>query len=114
MSRSVREMTKADINLVIDYFLSSSPEFLKAMGVDSSKLPLKEEWHKIISDELAQPLTAKKLYYTIWQVNNNPVGHSHINDIIFGEEAFMHLHLWHPENRYKGDGSYFIKESLFY
>ena len=26
----------------------------------------------------------------------------------------MHIHLWHSDNRKKGDGSYFIKESLFY
>ena len=26
----------------------------------------------------------------------------------------MHLHMWHPHNRQKGDGTYFIRQSLFY
>ena len=114
MTRSVREMTKADINLIIDYFLESSPEFLKALGVDINKLPAKKEWERIISDDFVQPPERKKLYYVVWQKDGVPVGHSHINDIIFGKEAYMHLHLWHAANRNKGDGSYFIKESLGY
>ena len=114
MTKSVREMMKNDINLIIDYFLGSGPEFLSAMGVDINKLPGKEEWSKIISDDFEQPLESKKFYYVIWQVNDIPVGHSNINNIIFGKEAYMHIHLWHSHNRKRGDGSYFIKESLFY
>lgn len=114
MTRSVREMTKNDVNLIIDYFLKSDPEFLKGRGVDINKLPGKKEWRKILLDELEKPVEFKKLYYLIWEINGTPVGHSHINDIIFGEEAYMHLHLWHPDDRQKGNGSYFLKESLFY
>ena len=114
MIRSVREITKADFNLIIDYFLGSSPEFLKALGVDINKLPAKKEWERIISDDFAQPPEQKKLYYVIWQMEGVSVGHSNINDIVFGKEAYMHLHLWHAGNRNKGDGTYFIKESLGY
>ena len=114
MTKSVREMTMTDINLIIDYFLESSPEFLRGMGVDINKLPGKKEWSKVILNEFAQPVESKKLYYVIWQINDIPVGHSNINNIIFGKEAYMHLHLWHLDNRKKGGGSYFIKESLVY
>lgn len=114
MTGSAREMTITDVNLIIDYFLESSPEFLRGIGVDINKLPGKKEWSKIIIDDFEQPVERKKLYYVIWQINNIPVGHSHINDIIFGEQAYMHLHLWHSGNRKKGGGSYFIKESLGY
>jgi RimJ/RimL family protein N-acetyltransferase len=114
MTRSIREMTKADINLIIDYFLDSSPEFLTGMGVDINRLPAKKEWSQIISDDFEQPVESKKLFYVIWQMNDIPVGHSNINDIIFGKEAYMHLHLWHSGNRNRGDGSYFIKRSLVY
>ncbi|MEO8765000.1 MAG: GNAT family protein [Ginsengibacter sp.] len=107
-------MTKGDISLTVEYFLQSSPEFLQAMGVDLDKLPGKNAWCKIIVDDLDQPVTHKKFYYLIWQINDMPVGHSNINDIIFGEEAFMHIHLWNPVNRARGEGSYFIKESLRY
>jgi hypothetical protein len=114
MSRSVREMTMTDVNLIIDYFLESSPEFLRGMGVDINKFPGKKVWSKIILDDFEQPVEHKTLYYVIWQINDIPVGHSHINNIIFGEEAYMHLHLWHSDSRKKGDGSYFIKKSLVY
>ena len=112
MTRDVREMTKMDISLIIDYFLHSDPEFLEGMGVDINKLPGKREWYKIISEDLDQPIESKKFFYVIWQINGVPVGHSHINEIIYGVQAYMHIHLWHIENRNKGDGSYFIKESV--
>jgi len=114
MMRTVREMTKNDIGLVIDYFLDAAPEFLRDIGVDNHKLPRREDWYKIISGDFEQPPESKKLYYVIWQIDDVPVGHSHINNISFGREAFMHIHLWHPQSRRKGDGSYFIKQSLVY
>jgi RimJ/RimL family protein N-acetyltransferase len=114
MTGSVREMTKNDINLIIDYFLGSSPEFLAGLGVDINKLPGRKDWGRIISDDFEKPLESKKLFYVIWQINNIPVGHSNINDIIFGKEAYMHLHMWHPDNRNKGYGSYFVKKSMAY
>ena len=43
-----------------------------------------------------------------------PVGHSNINDIVFGQQAYMHLHLWNPGDRQKGNGTYFIAGSLQY
>jgi RimJ/RimL family protein N-acetyltransferase len=114
MSTAVREMTKDDIKLAIDYFLNATPAYLEALGVDINKIPSRDEWTKIILHEFAQPLERKKLYYVIWQKDNVPVGHSHINDIIFAKEAFMHLHLWNSINRNKGDGTLFVKESLNY
>ncbi len=50
----------------------------------------------------------------IWQINDIPVGHSHINNIIFGKQAYMHLHLWNSYNRQKGNGTYYVTESLKY
>lgn len=114
MTRTVREMKKADINLIADYFLECSPEFLMALGVDINKLPGKKEWSTIISNDAVKPVGSKKLYYVIWEINDIPVGHSNINNIIFGEEAYMHLHMWHSHNRNKGDGSYFIKKFIYY
>ena len=107
-------MTRADVNLIIGYFLEASPEFLRGMGADINRLPGKDEWVKIILDDLMQPVECKKFYYVIWQINDTPVGHSNINDIVFGAEAYMHIHLWNAVNRKKGDGSFFIKESLAY
>jgi hypothetical protein len=65
MTRSVKEMTKADINLIIDYFLESSPEFLRGMGVDINKLTGKKERSKINLDDF-------KFYRCIFIVNISP------------------------------------------
>ncbi len=112
MTRHVRDMIKEDVDLIIDYFLNSTPEHLLQLGVDRTKLPAKTEWRKIIVDDLEQPLGKRKFYYIIWQLNDVPVGHSYIGDIMFGKHAFMHLHLWNTDNRQKGNGTHFIKESL--
>jgi ribosomal-protein-alanine N-acetyltransferase len=82
--------------------------------VDPSKLPGKEKWLNLLADEQRQPLQNKKFYYVIWLLNNTPVGHSNINKIIFGEEAYMHLHIWNSDKRQKGIGLEFIKMSLPY
>ena len=34
------------------------------------------------------------------------------NQIKFGERAFMHLHLWNPENRRKGIGSELVQKII--
>jgi len=114
MTRNVRELTKEDVNLVIDYFLNSTPEHLLRLGVDETKLLPKKEWNDLILNDLEQPPEKRKFYYVIWEVNNIPIGHSNINDIIFGEQAYMHLHIWNPDDRQKGNGTYFIKRSLQY
>lgn len=114
MKRNVRELTKNDLSLIIDYFHNSTPEHLLRLGVDETKLPQKEEWRNLILSDLEQPPEKRKFYYVTWEVNDIPVGHSNINDIAFGREAYMHLHIWKPGERQKGNGTYFVKGSLKY
>jgi [ribosomal protein S5]-alanine N-acetyltransferase len=109
---SVREIETTDFESIVDYFLLADESFLLAMGVDVSKLPRREEWLKLLTDEFEQPIEKKKFYYIIWLLNDKPVGHSNINKIIFGEEAYMHLHMWHSEKRQKGIGLAFMKMCL--
>lgn len=111
---SVREIRKDDIDLITDYWLNADPGFLKGMGVDLDKLPGRDEWKKILSEQLNQPIEEKKSYCIIWEVDNIPAGHSNINKIILGQEAFMHLHLWNTNVRKKGLGTAFIKLTLPY
>ena len=84
------------------------------MGVDVTKLPTKVEWINILSEQLHQSYKEKKSYCIIWQVNGKQVGHSNVNRIIFGQDAFMHLHIWTHEIRRKGYGEKFIKKTLPY
>jgi [ribosomal protein S5]-alanine N-acetyltransferase len=109
---SVREIEANDFESIVDYFLQADKNFLFALGVDVHKLPGREEWLKLLFYEFKQPIKKKKFYYLIWLLNGKPIGHSNINKIIFGEEAYMHLHMWCPEKRQQGIGLAFMKLSL--
>jgi RimJ/RimL family protein N-acetyltransferase len=112
MNISVRGANKNDFENLVDYFLNADQNFLLGMGVDASKLPQKEAWIKLLEDDYGQPVENKKFYYVIWLVDNLPVGHSNINKIIFGQEAYLHLHMWARPARQKGLGEQFIRKSI--
>ncbi len=109
---SVREMQKQDIDLIIQYWLGANDQFLLGMGVDTGKMPGKEDMRKALSEQLGQPYEEKKSYCIIWQMDGKAIGHSNINKIKFGEEAYMHLHLWTHNLRQKGAGENLVKSTL--
>jgi RimJ/RimL family protein N-acetyltransferase len=111
---TVRELANSDIEHITQYWLTADKEFMQGMGVDVSKIPSAEEWKKMLSEQSIQPYPEKKSYCLIWEINGKPVGHSNVNQIIFGKEAFMHLHIWRPEERQKGAGILFVKKSIPY
>jgi RimJ/RimL family protein N-acetyltransferase len=111
---SVREIRHSDIELLTQYWLSADPAFLTGIGVDLSKMPAKKEWVTILSAQLAQPYSEKKSYALIWLVDGKAIGHSNVNKIIFGKEAYMHLHLWNTGLRKKGFGTKLVKLGLPY
>jgi RimJ/RimL family protein N-acetyltransferase len=109
---SVREIRQQDIEPITQYWLGSDAAFLEAMGVDIKKMPASNEWREMLMEQLSQPIEAKKSYCIIWQVDGKAAGHSNINKIIIGEEAYMHLHIWNTETRKKGFGAELIKLTL--
>ncbi len=111
---SVRELQESDIEPLSDYWFKSDPSFLVNMGVDLSKIPPREEWEQMLIEQIGQSYTEKKSYCLVWLLNEEPVGHSNVNRIIFGEEAYMHLHIWKQDNRTKGLGAQFVKMCLPY
>lgn len=112
MNLSVREMEKSDIKLIVDYFINADSEFLKAMGADKSKLPKRSEWIKKLNREFEKPNEQKEFYYIIWLLDNQPTGHSNINNIDFGQTATMHLHLWKSDSRKSGLGFEFLNRTI--
>jgi RimJ/RimL family protein N-acetyltransferase len=111
---AVKEITDDNFISIVDYFLNADKDFLSGMAVDPLKLPKKEDWLKLLTEESQKAVEHKNFYYVIWLLNDTPVGHSNINKIIFGEEAYMHLHMWNSDQRQKGLGFEFIKMSLPY
>jgi RimJ/RimL family protein N-acetyltransferase len=110
----VRELRESDIELIIQYWLSSDKSFLEGMGADITRIPSRDEWDKMLSEQLSQPFEEKKSYCVIWEVGGRPIGHSNVNKIIFGEEAYMHLHMWNESLRQKGMGTALVKKSTPY
>ncbi|WP_298903336.1 GNAT family protein [uncultured Psychroserpens sp.] len=108
----VREMTIDDLEHFINYWLEATPEFLSKMGVDVDKRPQRDALFKLVVDQFKVPLELRKNYFLFWLLDDKPVGYSNINQIEFSKQAFMHLHLWQPENRQRGLGMTFIKKSL--
>src|ERR1700722_20418759 len=94
-SLSIRELRQSDIPLIIDYWLNSDKEYMENMGVDISKIPGKAQWSEMLEEQLHQDYKDKKSYCLIWVVDEKPIGHSNVNKIVFGSEAFMHLHIWY-------------------
>ena len=111
---SVRELRHIDIEPLSDYWFKSDPSFLVEMGVDLSKMPTRTEWNQMLIEQLSQSYEEKKSYCIIWLIDEEPVGHSNVNRIIFGEEAYMHLHIWQAGNRTRGMGFQFVKMTLPY
>ncbi|UZO81833.1 GNAT family N-acetyltransferase [Aquimarina sp. ERC-38] len=114
MKLEVKEAEINDFERIISYFHTSNNAHFKLMGADKLKLPNPEDWNTILKSECKKPNTEKKLYYIIWLLNNQPIGHSNINNINYRKEANMHLHVWEEENRSKGLGFQFLEKTIPY
>lgn len=112
MDLSIQELKQEYIDDLIHYWLASDAEYMTSMGVDMTKMPTREEWVQFLSRQLNQNYTEKESYALIWLLNGNPIGHSNISKIKFGDHAFMHLHLWNSERRQKGIGMKLLKLSI--
>ena len=109
---NVREIRESDINFIADYWSTATPEYLLNMGVDLKKMPARSDFLTMLSNQIKLNYEHKKSFALIWEVDGKPVGHSNVNPIEFGNQAFMHLHIWYPEYRGKGFGEKFVKLSI--
>jgi RimJ/RimL family protein N-acetyltransferase len=100
-----------DYELMIDYFLNAGQGFLKGMGVDPGKLPERAAWIEAALLDHDRPAHEKERSYLKWIYDGAPVGHSSINRIQVGEQAFIHLHLWIRDLRRAGLGTQFFRAS---
>lgn len=114
MKLNVREIRPNDIEKIVDYFVNADAEFLKGMGADKSKLPQREEWIKKLESEFKKTYKNKDFYYIIWLIDDQPIGHSNIHKIEFGNIATMHLHLWKNDKRKNGLGLKFLNLTVPY
>jgi RimJ/RimL family protein N-acetyltransferase len=106
--------SRSDYLSMIEYFTSGSPEFLRGMGVDPAKMPDRDAWlerawrdHQLPEDD-----AGRERFYVGWYLDGELIGHSSISQIRWGEEAYIHLHMWKADRRRSGIGSEFFRKSI--
>ena len=104
---SIRE----EYELMLDYFYKADEPFLRGMGVDRLKLPQRDKWLDALLVDHKKPDKERDRFYLVWIFRRQRVGHSSINNIIHGTEAFIHLHLWNSNLRKAGLGTEFVRRS---
>jgi RimJ/RimL family protein N-acetyltransferase len=103
---------RSEYEQMVDYFLNADDEFLRRMGVARSRLPPREDWVGSALRDHDRPNHEKERAYLAWLLNGVAIGHSSINKIRVGDEAFIHLHLWLPAHRQEGLGTTFFQLSV--
>jgi RimJ/RimL family protein N-acetyltransferase len=102
---------RRDYERMVDYFLTADDALLEGMGVDRRKLPERETWLESVMLDHMRSDAEKERAYLAWVYKRAPIGHSSINRITVGEEAFIHLHLWDSGLRKTGLGTQYFKAS---
>ena len=74
-------------------------------------MPSRETWRSADATDDALPIEDRKGFALIWELDGRTVGFSSADRIVFGEEAFMHLHIVNPDLRHQGFGTEFVRES---
>lgn len=111
MDPQVRTMRLEETPLIVDYFHRSTPEHLELLGVDPTRLPPRRQWLEHYAAEFAKPVEARRSLLLVWLDGETPVGFSTADRIVFGQEAYMHLHVLEPERRASGLGAACVRAS---
>jgi [ribosomal protein S5]-alanine N-acetyltransferase len=108
----VRPFSSAEeYEVMLDYFYNADDPFLRGMGVDRLKLPERHKWFDALLADHDKPDEERDRFYLVWIFRGKRVGHSSINKIVPGSEAFIHLHLWNSQLRRAGLGTEFVRRS---
>ena len=102
-------MQLADFEVRIAYFHQAPDEHLDRLGVDRARLPEPDAWRASFEQNLARPIEDRSEYGLVWEVDGMLVGFSTADQIQFGAEAHMHLHIVDPERRAFGLGTQFVR-----
>ena len=67
----VREIERRDVQLITDYWMTSDADFLISLGVDLAKLPNREAFTNMLTEQIKTPIKDKKSYALIWEIDGN-------------------------------------------
>ena len=101
---TVREMTVSETDIIVDYFLNATPEYMETLGLDPTRFPPAEFFRKRLRSEAELPIEQCDAVMVIWLLDGEPVGFSTADEIAYGARAHMHIHIIDPERRNSGIG----------
>ena len=107
----VRELLLHEIEIRINYFHDASDEHLLTLGVDRALLPSREAWLELYEADYARPIREREHYTLAWELDGRIVGFGSTDQIAYGEQAFMHLHIIDPLDRHAGLGTELVERS---
>lgn len=108
----LRELTKDNIPHLLNYWYSSDEDYLKSMGADINKLPPRQKFKEALENQIQTPYSKKSALAFVLDIDGKPSGHCNVNQIQFGKQAHMHLHIWNVEHRIKGMGSIMVSKCI--
>jgi RimJ/RimL family protein N-acetyltransferase len=112
MTLTVREMMASEVDVIIEYFQSSTPEHLEMLGVDPTRFPPATSGRERLRRESALPIEQRNVVLVIWLSDDQPIGFSTSDKISYGEQANMHLHVLDPGRRQQGVGAECVRGSV--
>jgi RimJ/RimL family protein N-acetyltransferase len=112
MELTVREMMVDETDFIIDYFHRSTPEHLELLCVDPTRLPSTDAWRDRYRRQYGLRIEQRATLLLIWLIDDRPYGFSTSDKIVFGDHAFMHLHIVDPEGRRRGVGVECVRQSV--
>jgi RimJ/RimL family protein N-acetyltransferase len=104
-------MQLSEVGIRVDYFHNSSDDHLRTLGVDRGLMPSRAAWREYYEADYVLPIEDRDSYLLVWEYNDQVVGFSSTDQITFGEQAFMHLHILGPSHRRSGMGTQFVRQS---
>lgn len=112
MALVIREMALDEVDVIIDYFHGSTVEHLEMLGVDPTRLPSPQAWRERYFGEYEKPVQDRSMMLVIWELDGVAFGFSTSDEIVYGEQAHMHLHVVDPHRRRSGLGSACVRETV--
>ena len=112
MDLNVREMQVAEIPRIVSYFHDGEAAYMRAMGVYVPALIPRAQWQAQLEADMAKPMATREFLYTIWEQDDQPIGHCNVNKLVYGNHAYMHLHMWSQPKRRQGFGVELVRRSV--
>ena len=108
---AVREMDADEFHIRIDYFHRATDSELIVLGVDRARLPSPRAWQESYEADQSRSVEERSGYALLWLLDDVVVGFSTADQIVFGQQAHMHLHILDADRRRQGLGTQFVRLS---